>query len=170
MLLRRVRQRAGRPDLLCIGTSATLVTEGDRDARRAAIAEVGSKLFGVRVPANNVVDETLQRVVEAAVPATADDMRAAVQAPPPAPTRQDVAHHPLAAWVEEAFGLASENGRLVRRSPVSFRDGLGQLVEQTGLLEDLCRDRLKAFLAAGNAARLPSGEPVFAFRLHQFLA
>jgi ATP-dependent helicase YprA (DUF1998 family) len=35
MLMRRVRQRAGRDDLLCIGTSATLATDEDRNATRA---------------------------------------------------------------------------------------------------------------------------------------
>ena len=61
MLIRRLRQRAGRPDLQCVGTSATLVTEGDRDTRRSAIASVASKLFGVALPPQNVIDETLQR-------------------------------------------------------------------------------------------------------------
>ena len=41
MLMRRVRQRAGRDDLLCIGTSAT----EDRNATRARIGEVGSRFF-----------------------------------------------------------------------------------------------------------------------------
>src|SRR5713101_7495035 len=35
--MRRVRQRAGRDDLLCIGTSATLATGEDRDTTRARI-------------------------------------------------------------------------------------------------------------------------------------
>ena len=62
MLMRRLRQRAGREDLLCVGTSATLVSEGDRNARRSKIAEVGGRLFGVTIPDGNVVDETLQRI------------------------------------------------------------------------------------------------------------
>ena len=45
-----------------------------------------------------------------------------------------------------------------------------RLVEATGLDPEMCRARLRAVLEAGNAATLPSGEPVFAFRLHQFLA
>ena len=34
----------------------------------------------------------------------------------------------------------------------------------------LCEQRLKAVLEIGNEVLLPSGEPFFAFRLHQFLA
>ncbi|MBM4287361.1 MAG: DEAD/DEAH box helicase [Deltaproteobacteria bacterium] len=168
MLMRRVRQRAGRPDLQFVGTSATLVTEGDREARRGRIAEVGAQLFGTPVP--NVVDETLKRVAAVPAPQNQEELRAAVQLAPPEPTLEAVTHHPLAAWVEETFGLQVEDGRLVRRTPIAFSEGLKLLVEKTGLEESLCLERLKAVLDAGNAAQLPSGEPVFAFRLHQFMA
>lgn len=46
-----------------------MVSEGKRDARRAAVATVASKLFGSEVKAENVVDETLQRAIQAPVPA-----------------------------------------------------------------------------------------------------
>ena len=168
MLMRRVRQRTGRSDLQFVGTSATLVTAGNRETRREAIAAVGAQLFGTPIP--NVIDETLKRVAVVKAPQTPEELRAAIEAPPPAPTLEAVIHHPLAAWVEENFGLEVKEGRLVRRAPISFQEGLQVLVEVTGIAAGLCAERLKAVLDAGNAALLPSGEPVFAFRLHQFLA
>lgn len=170
MLLRRVRQRAGRADLQLVGTSATLVTQGRRDERRARIAEVASTLFGVEVRPASVIDETLQRVVQVPAPADGDALRAAVLQDPPRPSRESVVTHPLAAWVEETFGLEVEDGRLVRRQPLAFASGLRRLVEQTGLDEELCRARLEATLDAGNRTLGPNGEPLFAFRLHQFLS
>jgi hypothetical protein len=170
MLLRRLRQRTGRPNLLCAGTSATIATGGDRASRRAEIAEVGSRLFGVWVAPENVIDETLHRVAQVPVPATAEALRDAAQMSPPAPDRAAVTGHPLAAWAEETFGLTSEGGRLVRRPPISFAEGMAALARTTGLSPERCAERLKAVLEAGNQAALPSGEPVFAFRLHQFLA
>ena len=170
MLLRRVRQRAGRRDPVSIGTSATIVTDGDRAERRGRIAEAGRKLFGIEVPPDHVVEETLQRVATVPVPEGRAALAAAVQAEPPPPEPEAVKGHPLAAWVEATFGLAAEDGRLVRRTPLAFEDGLQRLVEATGLGPELCRSQLRAVLEAGNAATLPSGEPVFAFRLHQFLA
>ena len=169
MLLRRVRQRAGQRDPVCVGTSATIVTEGDRSERRTRIAEAGRKLFGVEVPPDHVVEETLQRVATVPVPQGAA-LAAAVRADPPEPTGEAVTSHPLAAWVEATFGLAAEEGRLVRRTPLAFEEGVERLVKATGLDPELCRERLRAVLEAGNAAVMPSGEPVFAFRLHQFLA
>lgn len=171
MLMRRVRQRAGRDDLLCIGTSATLATGEDRNATRAQIAKVGSRFFGVAIKPENVIDEKLRRVTTAEVPATAETLRAALHAAPPAPTVATVAAHPLAAWVETTFGLAIGNdGRLERRKPLAFKDGLKQLINKTGVAEQQCSMALRAVLDAGNAAEQRPGEPVFAFRLHQFLS
>ena len=62
MLLRRLRQTSGREDLVCVGTSATISTSGGRDQRRAEIAETGSRLFGVKVEPQNVIDESLRQV------------------------------------------------------------------------------------------------------------
>jgi hypothetical protein len=171
MLMRRVRQRAGRDDLLCIGTSATLATGEDRNATRARIGEVGSRFFGVKIRPDNVIDEKLRRVTTAEVPTTTEALRAAVLAPPPEPTVASVTSQPLAAWVETTFGLAiGSDGRLERRKPLAFQDGLTQLVEKTGFTEQQCNAALRAILDAGNAAEQRPGEPVFAFRLHQFLS
>jgi ATP-dependent helicase YprA (DUF1998 family) len=170
MLLRRVRQRAARRDLQFIGTSATLATEGTREERRARIAESAGQLFGIPLAAHQVIDETLKRVVAVPAPGSPAELRAAVTLPPPEATMEAVTHHPLAAWVEETFGLMEEEGRLVRRAPITFAEGVTRLAQETGLDEALCRERLQAVLEAGNAVSLPSGEPLFAFRLHQFLA
>ena len=169
MLLRRVQQKAGH-DLQIIGTSATLATGGNRDERRETIADVASRLFGVTVPAANIIDETLQRVAKVPVPATGDELRAAVEIEPPPSEVDAVVNHPLAAWTEEAFGLATEDGRLVRREPETFAGAVRRLANDTGLDASLCQDRLRAVLDAGNEARLAPDQPVFAFRLHQFLS
>jgi hypothetical protein len=97
-------------------------------------------------------------------------LRAAVEMPPPSADRAAVVAHPLAAWAEETFGLTSEGGRLVRRPTISFADGVAALADATLFPPEQCEAALKAVLEAGNQAQLPSGEPVFAFRLHQFLA
>ncbi len=169
MLLRRVQQRAGH-DLQVIGTSATMTTQGKRDERRQAVADVGTRLFGVTVQAKNVVDETLQRVAKVPVPANQDELRRAVEMEPPAPTVDAVTNHPLSAWLEEAFGLATEEGRLARREPETFANAVDRLARETGLDKEFCSQRLKAVLDAGNQAYLIPGQPIFAFRLHQFLS
>lgn len=169
MLVRRLRQKASA-NLTLIGTSATIASHGSHDERKAAIAAVGKTLFGVDIPARNVVVETLRPLCSVPAPATPEELRAAVQANPPTPTFEEVSRHPLAAWVETTFGVEWEGDRLVRRPPIAFKQGLDRLVNDTGLPVELCEERLRSVLDAGNRATTSYGEPVFAFRLHQFLS
>lgn len=171
MLLRRVREKAGRP-LQVIGTSATLATGESRDERRESIAEVASRLFGVEVAADRVVEETLRPIATVEAPADPAALQAAVeQKPPPASAdAAQIAGHPLAAWAERAFGIAEEDGRLVRRQPTTFVEAVDQLAEASGLQRERCQERLQAVLEAGNNTRTETGDPLFAFRLHQFLS
>src|SRR5215472_12558636 len=66
ILVRRLRDSCDAPDVQCVGTSATMTTEGDVSAQRQAVADVASTLFGVSVPPANVIGETLQRVTDPA--------------------------------------------------------------------------------------------------------
>ena len=169
MLMRRLWERAKAEDVVFAGTSATIVTKGGRDERRKEIAEAGSRLFGVTVEPECVVDETLRRITQVAPPATLEEFKAAVEAPRPGASAEAIRAHPLAAWVETTFGVRQEDGRLIRKSPITYRQGLDELVEATGLSAEFCDDKLRAILEDGNAARI-GDEPVFAFRLHQFLS
>ncbi len=169
MLMRRLRERAKAEDIVFAGTSATIVTKGGRDERRKEIAEAGSRLFGVEVQPESVVDATLRRITAVPPPTTPQELRAAVEASRPGGDVEAIRCHPLAAWVETTFGVCEENGRLVRKSPITYRQGLEELVEASGLPTDLCDQKLRAALEDGNRARA-GGEPVLAFRLHQFLS
>src|SRR5205823_961060 len=64
MLVRRVRDRCGSRSMRCVGTSATLATQGTREERQADIARVAARLFGLAVPAGNVVVESVQRATQ----------------------------------------------------------------------------------------------------------
>ncbi len=61
LLVRRVREASGSASLRCVGTSATLSTEGGHSERQDRLAEVGSRLFGAEVLPDNVIGETLRR-------------------------------------------------------------------------------------------------------------
>jgi ATP-dependent helicase YprA (DUF1998 family) len=81
LLIRKLRQRCGK-DLLCIGTSATMSTEGSRENRRQTVTGVASKLFGVAVKPENVIDETLERSIQSnfLLPVLKDSSAASPQA------------------------------------------------------------------------------------------
>ena len=169
MLVRRLSHHSDAA-VQYVGTSATVATEGSRSERRAAISAVAEKLFGAPVGPDNVIDETLVRVAQVAAPDTADALRRAVELPPPLATPDSFVKHPLTAWAETTFGLSEQDGELVRQSPQTFDDAVARLSEQTGLDAAACDASLRAVLDAGSVVRYPGAdEPLFAFRLHQFL-
>ena len=170
MLMRRLRQSAGSKEIVCVGTSATIATEGGRAERQREIATAGSRLFGVTVDPESVIDETLQRVTQVPAPSGAE-LRAAVEMLCPGRDLVSLRKHPLAAWIEDTFGIREIDGHLVRQSPISYREGLKRLVKETGLPDEECDAALKAALEDGNNVTLEGeNEPFFAFRLHQFLS
>ncbi|WP_088889844.1 DEAD/DEAH box helicase [Leptolyngbya ohadii] len=165
MLIRKLRQRAGK-DLLCIGTSATMSTKGDRQNRRQTVAGVASKLFGVPVQPQNVIDETLERSITRPQPVATELCQSitAGLSPESQQTLEAFKSHPIAAWIEMNFGLAEEEGHLVRRTPITLEAGAAKLAEQTQLPIETCLNTLKQMFLWG------SKTGGLAFRLHQFIS
>src|SRR5262249_28464587 len=112
MLVRRAREAFAAPELQCIGTSATLATEGSYDEQRAEIGRVASTLFGAEVHPKNVIGETLRRAtpeVDWSLPAELARLRdrLASRAEPPADYADFIAD-PLSSWIETTFGIDRE--------------------------------------------------------------
>lgn len=65
ILVRRLRNRCA-PDnaLICIGTSATMASEGSEADQAKAVADVASRLFGTSIGLDAVIDELLQRATD----------------------------------------------------------------------------------------------------------
>ncbi len=167
ILIRKLRQRSkSNEELLCIGTSATMSTEGSRQQRRQVVADVASKLFGVEIKPSNVIDETLERSIQRAEP-TIEQLRQAILAGLPSDLEQTLTefqHHPLSYWIEMNFGLEEREGHLVRRQPISLETGATKLAEQIQLSEETCLTVLKQMFLWGSKTK------GLAFRLHQFIS
>ncbi|MEX2376082.1 MAG: DEAD/DEAH box helicase [Dehalococcoidia bacterium] len=181
MLIRRVRERIGAPDLQCIGTSATMSSEGTHQDKQQRVAEVASKIFGVEVQERQVVAESLIREtpeLDIEDSQVVQALRSEVQrvedlVPQPYETFRTSA---LASWIETTFGVARERetDRLIRTTPRRVDGPLGaanDLAEVIGLEPELVGSALKRLLLAGCEKRHPVTErPLFAFRLHQFVS
>ncbi len=171
LLIRRLRERAGRPTLRCIGTSATLASGGSRQERRTAIAESATELFGVRFNPDDVVEETLRRSCDPTVDTSQASLARAVLNPPgPGAKASDLAAHPLVAWIETTLGLQEEDGVLRRRPPVTLQTAANLLAEASGLGVEQVTEPLKQTLLICGTAAPGSAEPFLAMKLHQFIA
>jgi superfamily II DNA/RNA helicase len=173
LLVRRLRDACNATNVQCIGTSATMTTEGDASDRRQAVAEVATTLFGVPVRPEQVIGETLQRTID---PAASDTpaLRQSIHDGLPPSDFEAFTADPLAAWIEEVFGFEpgdAEDRPQRRRRPPTLQEAAQQLAQQTDVDREVCARAIKDLLQAGSRIISPAtGRPVFAFRLHQFLS
>ncbi|MEW5658790.1 protein kinase [Streptomyces cinereoruber] len=170
-LIRRVREACRASETLqCIGTSATMSTEGSWEEQQREVARVAGRLFGTTVLPKRVIGETLIRATEEA-PAAVPAERLRV---PAAPLAYDaLTKDPLARWLESRFGLEREEGtgRLRRCAPGTVEDAAAELAAESGVSEEQVAEAIRTTLEAGARAKHPVTErPLFAFRLHQFLS
>lgn len=169
MLIRRVRQRCGNDDLLCIGTSATMATGESRDEEQRDVAEVASKIFGVDISFQNVIDESVRRTFNAPGKLTPELLRQAVEKAVPNSYDTFMAS-PLAAWIEDRFGLEERAGFLKRTTPITIRQGADYLAKDSDVDVDTCIQKITGYLLKGSEIRNEEGDPLYALRLHQFIS
>ena len=192
MLMRRLKARIGDPKHppVCVGTSATMASEGAPEEKRAAVARVASKIFSARIGPDAVVTETLRRVTDASrsgereLPGLAVAVETALNDNVGHElTNGDLARDDLAVWIEtdrlavwiETI-LKNVDHKPERASPVSLERAAVALARDCGLSQDVCaaalRNALIGFSTPENRRGVADGssEPLFAFKLHQFIA
>jgi Lhr-like helicase len=177
MLVRRVRDRlCPEHEPICIGTSATMASEGNDAERAAAVANVASRLFGTTIKSDGVIDESLKRATNPSiVPANlGTQLAAAVDADLPAKL-DDAAlrKHPLAVWIELEIGL-QDGQRLLRRDPITIAEAAKRLTARTNRDETRCRNQLQSMLILMSRPASDRGgtsdRAFMAFKLHRFLS
>ncbi|GGJ23520.1 DEAD/DEAH box helicase [Deinococcus roseus] len=178
LLVRRLKDRLDAPDVICVGTSATMSSTGTLLDQKRTVAEVASRLFGSEVKPENVIGETLRRTTE---PFDEEDPVQVRLLAERIRSGRDFSHNfegfiadPLARWVEGTLGLRLQEGRLTRQvpQPISGPEGTGRKLSLlTGESQTLCEQAIQKCLLAGYQTFNPNTKlRAFAFRLHQFVS
>jgi len=181
MLVRRLRDACDAQDTLqCVGTSATMSSEGNSQDQRNDVGRVASRIFGTPVPGANVVMESLMRVTNDRAPlesalslAVAERSDAEFIISSLAASYTTLQNDSLASWIEDEFGLhvEPETNRLVRAAPQRVDKAAEKLGQQIGKEPSDCSRAIRATLLAGSQSKHPdTNRPLFAFRLHQFVS
>ena len=179
MLLRRVANAAGRmkqadrtEDILYVGTSATMASEGTPSEQRQAVAGVASTLFGVTVDPDDVIGETVEPVTDHSVISDAALTAALSSGWTPPADYASLKVDPVAAWTETRIGVAPDaEGTLRRAEPKTVTGLAAELAEITSQPEEECEQVVRAVITAGDSIDLPgAGRKAFPFRLHQFVS
>ena len=183
LLVRRVRERLQPEGLVCIGTSATMASEGsvEHKNRRSSRAWLRSS-SGRASPRTTSSPRRLSASPIRRPPQTRSS-RSSAQAidtgtPPDIPDSA-LREHPLAVWVETRLGISfSEvDQRWVRAKPKTMTEAVAALAEESGRPRDACRTVLRDFLLVSSETEASrTGNPAaseksfFAFKLHQFIS
>jgi Lhr-like helicase len=182
LLVRRVRERLSPEKLQCIGTSATMASEGSIEDKSRLVARVASKLFSVDIPESNVIVETLERVTDSAQ--NSSSVKPLLGPAIDAGIRVDLSdadfrRHPLAIWVETRLGVtwSDVDQRWVRARPLTLDEASRALGVESGRGQEVCRSALRSLLLQSSLSerdRLGSNSAApksfFAFKLHQFIS
>jgi Lhr-like helicase len=177
MLMRRVRDRLCHDhEPVCIGTSATMASEGEDADRATAVASVASRLFGTTIGTDAVIDESLERATDPSLKpaALSEKLKVAIDTELPE-SLDDVTlrRHPLAVWIELEIGL-EDGQKLSRRKPITIAEAAKRLADQIGRDEARCRSQLQRMLilmSQPTSERGGVGDRAFmAFKLHRFLS
>ena len=181
LLVRRVRERLAPDRLQCIGTSATMASEGAQEEKNRTVATVASKLFAVTIPETNVIVETLERVTSSAVdkklkktlgPAIDAELSRKI-------SDAELRVHPLAVWVETKLGItfSEPEQKWLRARPQTVTEAVAMLKQESGRDEAACRRALRDLLLVSSIPEIErTGQPgaskraFFAFKLHQFIS
>lgn len=177
ILVRRLRNRCAPTKApICIGTSATMASEGSEAGRAKAVADVASRLFGASIGPDAIIDESLQRATDDRL--NLEDVRPQLATAlssdlPEILTDEMLRRHPLAVWVELAIGL-DDGQELKRKKPIPFDDAIDLLAQDSDLDKETCRVGFEQFLtrvSLPETERGGEGSAAFlAFKLHRFIS
>jgi len=183
LLVRRVRERlSSEKPPQCIGTSATMASEGTVRNKQEVVANVASKLFSTVVDPSHVIIEELERVTDKSK--RAESVKSALgpaidAAIPSKITDDELSKHPLAIWVETRLGITTTDANPAwhRARPRTLDEAARELAAESGRDERACNDALRKLLLVSSLPETDrtsdasaSHRSFFAFKLHQFIS
>jgi Lhr-like helicase len=182
LLVRRVREQLSPEKLQCIGTSATMASEGSARNKQEAVASVASKLFSTVVDPSHVIIEELERVTDKS--RRAESVKSALGPAIDAGISSNITddalrNNPLAIWTETRLGITTTDANPAwhRARPLTLDEAAQELASEAGRDVTNCKDALRKLLLTSS---LPESERTgnegdshrgfFAFKLHQFIS
>lgn len=176
LLTRRIQARCINP-VVCIGTSATMVSVGSLAEQRTEVAKVASKLFGKTFSPAQIVNETLARSLDAKGSTPSQDVlfQAIADKSGLSGGEAELKSNAVAIWLENTIALEMRDGHLVRGKPREFEKIAEALGDASGCATDVCRDYLQGLLqwiSVINKQLQDNGRryTLLPFKLHQFIS
>lgn len=174
LLIRRIKSWRNSK-IICIGTSATMSSDGTPQEKKERVASVASTIFGSKYSSTEIIGEYLETCTHGKK-FTPLELRGAIDSGiDPSWGEDKFIDHPLTNWLELNIALQDNNGTLERGRPktlLEISNNLRSVTEHEPkkvgkILNDLLRwtERLneKNRLSGSRKSLLP-------FRFHQFIS
>ena len=174
LLIRRIKGLA-KNTLACIGTSATMSSEGTPEEKKEAVAKVATTIFGEPYDPDSIIGEHLKFCTEGQKVSNAELKSAVVKGIEKVEDNHLFKAHPLTNWLETEIALQDNNGHLERGTPLTLTTIAKKLASASGDSEASCREvverllRWTEFLNEKNRQR-GNGISLLPFRFHQFIS
>lgn len=173
-LNRRIQANC-KNEIICIGTSATMASDGSPDDKKKAVAKVAAKIFGKEYTTEQIVGEYLETCTKGINP-TAFELAESI--------KKGINHdwdeaiyigHPITNWLEINIALKDNHGVLERGKPLSIKKITQILKDITSLsfeeIELTIINVLKWTEKLNEENRLKNTRKSFLpFRFHQFIS
>lgn len=174
ILIRRIQSWC-HSELVCIGTSATMSSEGTPDEKKQAVATVAENIFGKEYKINQIIGEHLETCTNGSLFSPLA-LRKAIDVGIDQNDDEIIfLKHPLTNWLELNIALQLNDGVLERGKPRTIKtiaQLLKEVTEQDILkIEKVLIDLLKWTEKLNESNRIRNtGKSFLPFRFHQFIS
>lgn len=169
-LVRRIKKLA-KNQLVFIGTSATMMTEGTVHDQKKAVAKVAETIFSAYFDDDQIINESLSFSTQYSVRALA--LETIVQSMDgnidTKGELEQFIQHPLVIWIEREIALSITDDTITRGKPLTLRQIAEKLHQFTRCHIDHCQSQILNLLKWGEHLNRQVHE-ILPFKLHQFIS
>jgi superfamily II DNA or RNA helicase len=177
MLIRRIHQQC-QHRIVCIGTSATMASEGNAEERKKVIAAVASDIFAVPFDPAQIINEKLAWCTHYSTsqPTSFALQEAIASTDNLSSDPEQFKAHPMAIWLESKIALKRDSlGNLERGRPITLKDMARELASDSHESVPECEKALTRLMAwceqlniEGSSKR--PAQSYLPFKIHQFVS
>ena len=174
LLIRRIKGWC-KLNLVCIGTSATMLSKGTPIEKKKIVANVASTIFGDLYTAEQIVGEYLETCTKGIQFTKEELMESILKGDYTSGGIEEFVNNPITNWLEIEIALQNNDGILERGKPITIKGITHKLQELTNLsfeqIYDSVVNILKWTEKLNEENRLNGSRKSFLpFRFHQFIS
>lgn len=174
LLIRRIKSWCSK-EFVCIGTSATMSSEGTPLEKKQKVAAVASIIFGTEFTPNEIIGEYLETCTSGKTYTQFELRKAIDKGIDPNGDEKVFIDHPLTNWLELKIALKDNNGTLERGKPKTLKEIAIELRNETehdlSIIENTLKELLKWTEHLNETNRIAGNRRSFIpFRFHQFIS